>query len=130
MNKGKYSYRLKQIDNDGKYKYSNIINVTVDNIPTKFTLDQNYPNPFNPTTTINFALPVQSNVTLTIYNSLGQKVATLVNGVYSAGNHSVNFNASRLSSGVYIYRLQTASSTNSLSLGSTFSEIKKMELLK
>ncbi len=120
VNNGKYSYRLKQIDNDGQYKYSNVVDVNVDNRPTEFALSQNYPNPFNPTTTINFALPLQSNVTLTIYNSLGQKVTTIINGVLPAGNHSVNFNASRLSSGIYIYQLRAGN----------FIQTKKLVLMK
>jgi len=126
----KVSYRLKQIDNDGQYKYSNIINVNVDNVPTEFTLEQNFPNPFNPTTTIHFALPANSNVTLAVYNSIGQKVTDLVNGELPAGNHTVNFNASRLSSGVYIDRLEAVPLTASKSSSAAFSQTKKMELLK
>ncbi len=118
---GKIEYRLKQIDSDGRYKYSNIINVDVKNIPSEFSLDQNFPNPFNPATAINFALPVKSNVRLSVYNTLGEKVATLVNGELPAGNHSVNFDGSRLSSGVYIY---------SLKAGNNYTAIKKMILMK
>ncbi|MCF6271100.1 MAG: T9SS type A sorting domain-containing protein [Melioribacteraceae bacterium] len=85
-----------------------------------FRLSQNYPNPFNPSTTIEFALEKYDNVTLTIYNSLGQKVAELINGNYTPGTYKVVFNASQLSSGIYIYQLST--STNMIA--------KKMELLK
>jgi len=79
----------------------------VDNgsLPTVFALDQNYPNPFNPTTEINFALPTAGRVSLTIYNVLGQEVVNLVNGNMEAGNHTVTWEASNYSSGVYFYRL-------------------------
>ena len=89
-------------------------------LPKQFSLEQNYPNPFNPTTTINFETPKSSYVSLNVYNLLGQKVATLVNGVIQAGSHSVNFNASNLPSGVYLYQLRTGN----------FNSIKKMTLLK
>ncbi|MBK6878608.1 MAG: T9SS type A sorting domain-containing protein [Ignavibacteria bacterium] len=74
-------------------------------IPDNFILGQNYPNPFNPTTTITFSLPKASDVSLTIYNSLGQRVETLASSYYSAGTYKVTFNATNLSSGVYYYRL-------------------------
>ena len=77
-------------------------------IPTELKLNQNYPNPFNPSTSISFALPKTQNVSLTVFNMLGQEVATLVNETLEAGNYSFNFNANQFASGVYIYRLQTA----------------------
>lgn len=88
--------------------------------PDKFTLDQNYPNPFNPSTTIKFALPTASNVTLTVYNMLGQKVSTLINDKMNSGFHSISFDASNLASGMYLYRIEAAS----------FSSVKKMLLIK
>ena len=90
------------------------------NIPIKYSLHQNYPNPFNPTTTISYGLTQQLLVTLRIYNILGQEVATLVNEEKPAGSYEVNWNASNLSSGVYLYRLKTGS----------FVETKKMILMK
>lgn len=89
-------------------------------LPNKIELSQNYPNPFNPTTTIVFSLPKQSNVKLDVYNILGQKVATLVDGVQNAGYHSVEFNADNFASGIYIYRLSTDNKVIS----------KKMQLIK
>ncbi len=83
----------------------------VDNLPAAFGLQQNYPNPFNPSTTIRFTLPVREYVTLRVYNLLGQEVATLVNETLDAGESMVRFNGSRLSSGVYLYRLQAGGST-------------------
>ncbi|MFZ1080307.1 MAG: T9SS type A sorting domain-containing protein [Candidatus Kryptoniota bacterium] len=89
-------------------------------IPTVFSLAQNYPNPFNPTTTIRYSIPNSSNVSMKIYNILGQEVATLVNQHQIAGNYTVTFDASRLASGVYFYRLNAGS----------FTAVKKMLLLK
>ncbi|MCS6989000.1 MAG: T9SS type A sorting domain-containing protein [Chloroherpetonaceae bacterium] len=88
--------------------------------PKEFKLEQNYPNPFNPTTTIQFAVPTVSDVTLEVFNVLGQKVATLVNQRMEAGIHSVQFNAANLSSGAYFYRLRAGS----------FTQTKKMLLVK
>ena len=89
-------------------------------LPNDFALEQNYPNPFNPTTTIKFNLPEQSNVRIDVFNTLGQQVKSLVNGEVSAGEHSVKFDASALSSSVYLYRMQAGD----------FNEIKKMILTK
>ncbi|MBU94671.1 MAG: hypothetical protein CL669_03660 [Balneola sp.] len=75
-------------------------------IANKFQLYQNYPNPFNPSTNISFTLPKTTNVQLEVYNMLGQKVATLINGRRSSGSHTVRFNTNTLASGVYIYRLR------------------------
>ncbi len=80
-------------------------------MPGSFDLMQNYPNPFNPSTTIRYTLPEQTQVTLMVYNTLGQEVVTLVNGEIVAGSHEVKFDARRLSSGVYFYRLQAGDYT-------------------
>ena len=84
--------------------------------PTKFELSQNYPNPFYPSTTIKFGLPSDAKVTLEVYNTIGQKVATLVKGQMSAGYHQVEFNGNNLASGIYFYRLQIGSLTKTKKL--------------
>lgn len=122
----KFKYRLKQIDNDGKFEYSDIIEITV--LPDKFELSQNYPNPFNPLTKIRLAIPnvlvsgtkQSTNVTLKVYDILGNEVATLVDEEKYAGVYEVSFDASQLSSGIYFYTLQAGS----------FIETKKMIVLK
>jgi Secretion system C-terminal sorting domain len=116
---GTYTYRLKQVDFDGSYAFSEEVNLDV-NSPVKFELGQNYPNPFNPSTKISFSIPQNSQVTLDIYNLLGQKVKTLVQGFMQAGKHTINFDASGFNSGIYFYKIQAGS----------FSEVRKMTLLK
>lgn len=105
LNSGKYSYRLKQIDFDGKFEYSKTVEVDV-NVAYNFELAQNYPNPFNPSTSISFSIPQSGNVKLSVYNLLGQEVKTLINRNMEAGSHSVDFQAKDLFSGIYIYRLE------------------------
>ena len=104
---GIYTYRLKQIDFNGNFEYHNLNGEVMIGTPANYNLSQNYPNPFNPSTTINFDMPKEGFVTLKVYNTSGKEVASLVNETRSAGYHSVNFNASALSSGVYYYRLET-----------------------
>jgi hypothetical protein len=87
------------------------INMLTDIIPAEFELYQNAPNPFNPATDIGFSLPVASHVSLEIYNLLGQKVVTLVNGFHEAGYYSVTWDASREASGIYIYRITAGENT-------------------
>jgi Secretion system C-terminal sorting domain len=93
---------------------------TVPGMPTEFELAQNYPNPFNPSTTIRFGLPQRSHVALAVYNTLGQKVAELINREFEAGYHEVRFDAGGLASGVYLYRIEAAN----------FVSTKKLLLLK
>jgi alpha-tubulin suppressor-like RCC1 family protein len=120
ISNGRYSYRLKQIDIDGKYTYSHVIEIDVKNIPTKYELAQNYPNPFNPSTNIKFAIPQKEFVTLKIYDILGNEVTTLINAELDAGNHTKIWDAKNLSSGVYFCTLQAGS----------FTETKKMILVR
>ncbi len=105
-------------------KYSNtqteIRDENLPMIPQNFYLEQNYPNPFNPSTVISYRIPVSSNVTLKVYDTLGREVASLVNEEKLPGNYEVKFDGSNLSIGVYFYRLQTG----------TFSETKKFVLIK
>ena len=116
---GNYSYRLKQMDNNGQYKYSKEVEVETGIIFT-YSLKQNYPNPFNPTTIIQYSVPKEGNVELKVFNTIGQEVMCLVNENKEAGNYSVNFKASGLSSGIYFYRLKTGD----------YTDIKKMILVK
>ncbi len=112
-------YRLKQIDFNGTFKYSNIIEVESVCLD-KYYLHQNYPNPFNPSTTISYSIPNPSKVTVTVYDVLGKLVTTLVNQNQEAGNYSINFSADNLSNGIYFYKIEAGS----------FSDTKKMMLLK
>ncbi len=116
---GTHTYRLKQIDLDGSYSYSNDIEVEVTS-PLTFSLSQNYPNPFNPTTKINYSIPSDSKVTISIYSITGELVAELVNDFVSAGSYSVDFDGSNLASGMYIYKMTAGS----------FTQTNKMMLMK
>jgi hypothetical protein len=123
---GNYQYRLKQIDFDGTFEYSNIVDIEIV-APIEFLLEQNYPNPFNPSTTIKYSIPNvistegrNLNVVLKLYDILGNEVTTLVNEEKTAGNYAIKFDAKDLSSGIYFYELNT----NNLSI------VKKMILMK
>ena len=115
---GTYSYRLKQIDNDGSYEYSDAVETMI--VVDGYTLSQNYPNPFNPSTTIKYDIKSAGDVTLKIYDVIGNEIAILVNEHQESGIYYMDFAASSLTSGVYIYRL----SVGDISL------VKKMTLLK
>ena len=124
MPAGLHYYRLKQLDFDGSYEYSPVVEIEGP-LPAEFVLNQNYPNPFNPSTAITFSLPVDSDVQLSLYNMLGQKVADIANTQFQAGTHKVDFIADGLSSGTYIYLIKATGSN-----GSDFFEAKKLTLMK
>jgi hypothetical protein len=112
---------MQHIENEDTTQYI-ITGIRQENnqIPNAFSLSQNYPNPFNPSTIIKYSVPISGVVTLKVYNSLGQEIATLVNQEQNAGNYNITFDASKLASGVYMYRIQSGD----------FSLTKKMTLLK
>jgi hypothetical protein len=124
LTSGKYQYRLKQIDLDGSYEYSNIVYADV-NVVNEFSLEQNYPNPFNPTTKISWQSSVDSWQTLKIYDILGNEVLTLVNEHKQAGNYEVEMNATGFASGVYIYTLSISNNGEQL-----FRDSKQMLMIK
>jgi hypothetical protein len=112
-------YRLKQVDFNGIYEYSDEVEVEV-NGPLTFNLAQNYPNPFNPSTSIKYSVPEAGNIRLSVHNIVGEEVAVLVDGFSQSGFYEVSFDASNLPSGVYLYKLQSANTV----------QLKKMMLLK
>jgi len=114
----KFQYRLKQIDTDGKFDYSDIVEVEI--IPDKFELYQNYPNPFNPKTIIRFQVPEESKVVLKVYDILGAELMELINDKKIAGIYELELNSTSLPSGTYIYRI----------IADDFTDTKKMLLLK
>ena len=114
----KFTYRLKQMDDDGSYKYSDKVRVNIS--PGNFELYQNYPNPFNPSTTIKYSIPKKSFVTLEVYDILGNEIATLINQEQPIGYYTVNFYSPSLSSGIYYYQLRAGS----------YVQTKKMIMLK
>ena len=118
INGNSVQYRLKQIDNDGRYELSD--EILTEYIPSEFALYQNYPNPFNPTTMIRYQIPETQKVIVKVFNTLGAEVAELVNGTQEAGRYEINFDGRNLASGTYIYRIVTGD----------FTQTKKMILLK
>ena len=112
-------YRLKQIDFDGTYEYSNEVIIEISQ-PQSYLLNQNYPNPFNPTTMISWQLPESNFVILKIYDVLGNEISTLVNEEKSAGEYEIEFSAENFSSGIYYYKI----------VAGNFVDVKKMLLLK
>ncbi|NUN09051.1 MAG: T9SS type A sorting domain-containing protein [Ignavibacteriaceae bacterium] len=116
---GKYTYRIKQMDFDGRYAYSDEIEVDV-TTPAEFELAQNYPNPFNPSTAIKYSIKFDGPVSLRVYDNLGTQVAELVNEHQKSGTYTVNFDASGLSSGVYFYSITSPG----------FNATKKLTILK
>ena len=124
IQKGNYTYRLKQVDYNGNYEYYNLNRDVAIQAPKSFYLFQNYPNPFNPVTYINFNLSFDGYVKLAVYDIAGREVATLINGDMKAGFYSRNFDGSNTPSGIYFYKLTTSYS------GGHFSDTKKFILLK
>ena len=112
-------YRLKQVDFDGTFSYSNVVNITYD-VPTEFVLNQNYPNPFNPSTRITYFLPEEGFVSIKIYDFLGREIETLVNDFQETGSYQIDFDASNLSSGTYFYTM----------VAKNYTSTKKMVILK
>ncbi len=117
---GTFFYRLKQIDRDGEFAFSNSVEVNAGEAPSEYVLLQNYPNPFNPSTKIEYRVPSTVHVTLTVYDMIGNEVSVLVNKAQEQGTYSLQFDGSQLSSGVYFYRLNAG----------TFSSVKKFTLMK
>lgn len=124
LGSNKYFYRLKQLDYDGSYNYSEEIELFI--IPSEFKLHQNFPNPFNPVTSIRYDIPYESRVKIYLYNSLGELVKIITDNFQSAGYHEVIFNAGDLSSGIYFYTIIAEQEKNAISQIAT----KKLVLLK
>ncbi|MBS1492025.1 MAG: T9SS type A sorting domain-containing protein [Bacteroidetes bacterium] len=120
LTEGKYNYRLKQIDFNGNFKYYSLFNEVIIGAPKNFALSQNYPNPFNPSTIIKYELPLEAFVTLKVYDMIGKEVANLVSESKASGYYTVKFDASKLSSGIYFYKLQAGD----------FVAVKKLMLVK
>ncbi|HEX7358229.1 MAG TPA: T9SS type A sorting domain-containing protein, partial [Ignavibacteriaceae bacterium] len=123
---GTVLYRLKQVDFNGEFEYSNVIAVDVEFIPNEITISQNYPNPFNPVTTIKYWLNVDANVNINIYNSIGQKVEELISKNQSVGSYSIKWNAENYASGTYFYSFEVTDKSNNI----LHREMKKLILLK
>ena len=123
--KGIYSYRLKQIDYDGGISFSSEVEINIEG-PENYSLFQNYPNPFNPNTKIKFAVPFKSSVKLHIYNSLGELVTTIANGIFESGYFELNWNAVDYASGIYFYSIEAKSLENP----AEFRDVMKMILIK
>ncbi|NUN08704.1 MAG: T9SS type A sorting domain-containing protein [Ignavibacteriaceae bacterium] len=116
---GRISYRIKQVDFDGSYTYYKPINVVMsinDFIPSEFSIAQNYPNPFNPETKIEYSLPVTGNISIKVFDVLGNEITTLVNEVKEAGIHTLKFNASELNSGIYFAVFTSGDKTRSIKM--------------
>jgi hypothetical protein len=123
---GRVLYRLKQIDFDGSFEHSQIVYADVDFTPAAYNLSQNYPNPFNPSTTIKYAVPLESEVKIVVTNSLGEEVVELVNEIKSEGFYEITWNAEEFASGIYFYDMKAVSSNKEIS----FQDTKKLIIIK
>lgn len=112
---GKVLYRFKQLDIDGKYKYSSIVEINIA-APANFSLAPNFPNPFNPSTKISYTLPTDGFVTLKVYDILGREISSLVNENEKAGRYEISFDGSRLASGVYICKMSSGNYSNTIKM--------------
>jgi len=117
---GSYTYRLKQVDNDGTFKYSETVEVTVGQIPNDYSLNQNFPNAFNPSTTIAYDVPETSSIRISVYDILGKEIKLLVNAEKNPGHYEIIFDAKELAGGIYYYTIKVGE----------FSQSRKMILLK
>ncbi len=108
ISSGSYSYRLKQIDFNGSFEYFNLSGDVNIGVPSEYSLSQNYPNPFNPATKIDYQMPADGNVTISLYDISGREVMQLVNENKPAGYYSLTLNASSLSSGIYFYKISAS----------------------
>lgn len=124
LSAGKYTYRLKQTDNNGNFKYYGLNGLVEVGSPSKFNLSQNYPNPFNPVTKINYELPKDSKVNITVFDVTGREVLKLVNQEQKSGYYTVSMDAKNLASGTYFYRLIAKSGNNDHVI------TKKMSIIK
>lgn len=120
VNSGVYTYRLKQIDYNGNFEYFYLSSEVNVGVPSAFNLTQNYPNPFNPTTKIDYELPIDANVNITLYDISGKEVMNVVNESKTAGYYTVQLNAANLSSGTYFYNINAGN----------FTQTKKLTVLK
>ena len=125
LSSGKYSYRLKQMDFDGTANYSQVVDAEIE-LPQNFELSYNYPNPFNASTNINFSIPSDCNVSIIIYNILGEQINNISFGNLSAGYYNHKFDASLYSSGVYFYTIIA----KEINKNNKFTKVRKMVLLK
>ena len=125
IGQGKYLYRLKQIDTDGSFKYSQTININIEK-SLNYSIKQNYPNPFNPVTTISYSVPSGSLVKLEVFNALGKRIKILWNGFREKGTYSQTWNANHLSSGIYFLRFSALNNK----FNNSFNRTIKMVLIK
>ncbi|MBN1634202.1 MAG: T9SS type A sorting domain-containing protein [Ignavibacteria bacterium] len=115
---GIYKYRLKQIEHDGKYKYSNLENEILINLPRKYSMSQNFPNPFNKVTKITIELPYEEYITMKVFDTNGREVADIFSGFMSSGTHELQFNNKNLQPDIYYYKL----------IAGSFADMKIMEV--